>query len=808
MARGNQAVNRSAAAWVMALALALRAEWNPPSLGAFSVATLTDPAVVARLQTRFHASGAPLFLLGNPSSGLQQGDILRFGDKAFLVDGAVWQTLATEGALRNLKQSPLVRLQAGATPGAWTERARLVGSTKERKLYEFGASLLRSMEQSMGGVPDGQRLFLSTEGGKLVITAPAGFLDKIRAVAIERERPKDQQVPAGRPRWVGSTPSDTQWVGEPLRWQGWAVDDSGGSSLGFRYGLTGALPEGIRWNPEDRTLTGVPTVPGTTRAKIWVGSNQGGDTLTWSPSVMRRIPPVVEGEPGGPTCSQAWSFRPWIHSQQWPQGALRTKLEQAPKGMTWDSTTQSMVWDDPSSWCGRTAEVALSVSDPAGKKTVRQWSLPVVAREQYLATEGLRVDLPKDTLLQGRWYAWEPGVLLEEWKRQGIRLDSITGNLQTIWSGKRLDFRSLQLGTARLTFWFREGNLPRQLQVLRGVRPYAPPRFIGEVGGSSVPAGTVRAYHPLVEDPQGGPVRLEVEIPPGAPIRWVDSELVVSPRFPGSWAVQIVATDTLGQASRRWIGFRSEGRAPQGLRLQSTWANGVNPWFASWDFGRSRVGLFTPQPVRLVHNRGPGTDLPFFTVGADLLSETSRAQGSRLGTDLGLGLRLPDRKILTGGLMARIEGRTAPQGTPLPVQIECELLGWIRQGILLTDTSGMATLVDSLETFDKLEEMRGHYGPLIYGVLQDAFDQQNMVLLTRLEAWVRGPANLWGGLGVMRDDRPIPGYFRQRLHLGLRWRPQVRDWGGLETAIRLGWGPDEAGWGVRADFQWASGILP
>ncbi|MBK9579891.1 MAG: hypothetical protein IPO40_22735 [Fibrobacteres bacterium] len=792
---------------VLALACAVAAQWNPATMGMFSVATLSDDAVVAKLQARFHATGRPYFLLGNPSGGLQQGDILRFADKAFLVDADVWQTLSSEGALRNLRQSPLAKVQAGATPSAWTARAKAVGNAKERKLYEFGASLLKSMEQSMGGVPDGQRLFLSTEGGRLVITAPAGFLDKIRAVAIEREKPKDAVALPGKPRWVSPAPSDTVWIGQELTWQGWAVDDSGGSAASFQYSMVGALPEGLQWDAELRTIRGTPTSPGPSRVRLVVSGARGSDTLAWNPSVFVRSPPKLEGDPQEASCHEPWIFRPWISSPDWHLSRLQVRLEQTPSGMSWDSARGEVVWPEPARQCGKDFSVTMVVTDPVGGQVRRGWTLPVREREHVLATEGLRVDLPFDTLLQGKWYTWEPGALMGEWKRQGIRLDSVTGNLDLDWNGKRLVFRSARMGTARITFWFREGERSRSIQHTRVVRPYEVPRFAGDVGGSDVPEGSVRSYRPVVSDPQGGPLELGVEFPSDAPMQWTGSELLVAPKTSGIWAARLVAKDTLGQSAERWVAFQAHGRSPTGWRLETRWADEVNPWIVQYDFGRGRAGFFSPHPAHFFTRSQWGADFPFLTLGADLLPASLRSQGASLGGDVGLGLRVPDRKLLTGGIMTRLGGRSVPRGW-VPLSVECEVFGWIRQAIMLTDTSGMVSLLDSVNGVQDLEKLQGQYAPLVGGVLRDAFDDNNIVILSRLEAWVRGPWNLSAGAGILRDDRLISGKFHQRFSAGLRARPQAKWLGTLELTGRGGWGPGESGWGARLDLDWASGILP
>lgn len=272
---------------VLALLLAAAstfAQWSAPQVGSFAVAGLRDPAVERKLRERFKATGTPVFLMGAPGSGLQQGDILRFSDKVVLVDADVWQTLAAEGALRALRQAPLVRVKAGADPAAWAARARLVPGAKEKRLYEFGADLLKTLEASAGDLPDGQKLFLTFEGGQMVLVAPASFMERLKSGggAGEQAAPKER-VPRGKPRWTGAPPQDSLQVGANLDWTVWAVDDSGGPTYSYRYRLDGALPPGLSWNERSHRISGAPEKEGKWRVVVRVSdAADASDSLVWN----------------------------------------------------------------------------------------------------------------------------------------------------------------------------------------------------------------------------------------------------------------------------------------------------------------------------------------------------------------------------------------------------------------------------------------------------------------------------------------------------------------------------------------------
>jgi hypothetical protein len=698
------------------------AEWSTSPLGAFAVATLADESVVARLQARFHASGKPVFLMGNPVAGVQQGDILRFSDKAFLVDADVWQTLSAEGALRALRQSPVVRVQAAANPGAWNARARIVSGSREKKLYEFGAALLKSLEQSMGGVPQGQRLFLSLEGGQLVLTAPATFLDKLRApvpvpaaavVAEPRER-----IPFGRPKWFSPPPGDSLLVGQKVLWRPWAEDDSGGPTAGFRYEYQGDIPTGLSWDEGSRTLQGVPQDTGHFASRWTVSSERGSDTFTWCPSVRTPAQRVV-----------------------------------------------------------------------------------------HISTEGLSVEMPWDTLLEHRWYEWDPGQVRADWDDAGIALDSVRGDGDISWNGRTLVFRPRAPGRTDFHFVFRERGVRRIVDVSKPVKAYLPPVFLSRLGGSTVLEGEVRTYHPVVVDPQGGPVQILAEVPPGSPLSWDGRDLVASPQGPGAWAARLEARDTLDQVKVQWVEFHSQAKSTAAVTIRHRWEAGAAPWEAELDLGSGRIGLFTPDLGRMVAwKTWTRQDWPFLYGGMELLGEESRRRGNSLGGDLGFTLRIPDPKILTGGIMARIHA-TASAQPEIPWTFEGETFGWLRQGILLTDTVGYNGLVSSQIGGSGDPETDARYDKVFRRIQADDFDRHNLVIFTRLEGWLHLPLGLGAGVGLWREDLPVENRYDQRVGIGARWRPTTPA-GMFSAAIRAGWGSAESGAALWGDLVWTTGILP
>lgn len=723
MVVGGDAV-KGAIRFLLVLAACAFSQWSAPQVGSFAVATLREEAIAKRLRERFKATGAPVFLMGNPGVGLQQGDMVRFVDKAILVDADVWQTLAAEGALQALKQAPLVRVKASANPAAWAGRARMISSPREKTLYEFGSSLLKILETSAGVLPDGQKLFLSFEGGQMVLTAPSSFLDRLRSGTSESCHAKETSPTRGRPHWVSPAPPGSLGVGSRISWTAWAVDDSGGATADYRYSVEGMLPDGLTWNPARHRLDGVLSKKGEWRTVFRVQDGNGrSDTLVWKLGVDAANP-----------------------------------VEQ--------------------------------ISD----------------RDTALVLAGF--ELPWDTLTASRWVVWAFGEQVLRWEKSGTRLDSVESDLaETNWDGSSLSIRPRRSGTATFTFHMRRNGRVERLVRTCPVRPHPLPVFLSRTGGSFLTEGRTRTYRPVARDAYGGQVTLEADFPLDAPFEWDGEELRVAPRGPGAWSAKFTARDTLDHVAEQWVTFTSEARQTSRWSVESRWAAGTNSWTVVGEFGRGRISLFTPHPSRLFLWSEPlRQDWPFLLLGLNLLDAGAIRQGHAASLDVGGTLRLPNRAILTGGVAGRLRGRYDAQPA-LPWIFEGEMVGWVHQAILATDTSRLVDILDIRDSILFTEELKARFGPVLGQVMRDAFDRRNAVFLTRMEGWLQLPRHLAVAVGYWREDLPVRMELEQHLSTGLRWSPQGR-YGALEATVRGGWGPDRSGFGAWWDLKWSSGILP
>lgn len=428
---------------LLLLSGSLRAQWNASALGGFAVATLSDPGIVSRLDNRFKSQGSPVFLIGNPQLGLQQGDLIRFRDKAVLIDADVWQTLRAEGALAALKVAPVVRVKATASPAAWAGRAKAVAPGKERRAYELGEQLLRALQKTFVGGADGQRLMLAFEGGQLVLSAPPAFLEQMRPGRGESPTAPIREIPEGIPHLVSHAPSALR-AGTPFAWEAWAVDLSGGPTRDLRWELTGALPPGLAWTPDSHRLHGTPTTVGKWPVTVRVANAAGSDSLRLVLAVRAGSGPSFAALPPACQARRAWGFRPSLTDSSYPSWRLRLLPRSLPAGMGFDSLRQELSWQPPDSLAGKEVALDLCAANPDGDSACVRWSLAVMppeARDTAPAPPELPpvflTALENDSLPAGQGAFYTPVALDRHGKPAKLEV-LLPPKSPLIWDGRRL----------------------------------------------------------------------------------------------------------------------------------------------------------------------------------------------------------------------------------------------------------------------------------------------------------------------------------------------------------------------------------
>lgn len=776
------------------LALAVSA---PGPVVGYGVATLPDQAMSGRLAARFKAHGQPVFLMGEPSMGLQQGDLIKFPDRAVLIDGDVWQTLQSEGALDALRRSQgsVAQLRARAKSDIWDERRRLVNDGRDKKGYALGASLLRSLETAVGKIPDG-RLQLSFERGELVILAPRAFLDALRAPPPVDGPAKPDPV---HPLFV-TTPATRVFAGRPFLWRCWVLDTLGGPSGAIHVELLSKLPDSMSWNPSSHILSGF------WNAGIWpllvVAKGPGGRTDTLRTSIEARanhLPSLGADIPRAWT-GESLSVKPFASDSDHPAESLSIRAVRTPPGAVWDEQTSTLRWTPPDSAANRSFHLGFVVTDPLGDSAEFVREILVGHKDQRVSTDGLAIQLPWDTLVVGRTYEWSTAASSESWRVLGAVLDSVRGSRTTDWYGSSLKIAPDALGIHDLKFHFRVGAASVVKDFHFPIRNARPPVWLSRTGSQGVRIGDTISYQPVAISPEGSKVRIVPagRLPHG--VSWDGQSLFVAPSRKGWMVVNLKATDSNGLETGQYVAWKAvpSNRIQWLLRHEQHALAALQE--AQLSVNNGRIGLLVTDFERtFLWNDWVEQDWPMFFVGANILG----SQRNELWMDIGLVFRQPNSRMFSGGGMGRIEGRFRP-ATRVPLEIEASMLGWVHQAILSVDTSGLRntlTLDRKSRTIDPTFKVK--WEEAIDQIEADANDEGNIVLLSRLEAWYGLHRLLQVGPLLWREDRLIDANSRQYIGVGVRTQ-LVAGPVALRPALRTGWGPGAAGWGVWGDIAFGS----
>ncbi len=777
---------------------AVHARNGGEALNHYGLVTLSDQAVGSRLAARFKARGQPVFLVHDLNTGLGQNDIMRFSDKAVLIDGDVWSTLLAEGALEKLRAAPLVRVQGRSTSASWAQRAGIVNNERQRKAFKLGAELLRVLEENFGGAPQGQQLTVVFEQDHLTLMAPSAFLDQLRFSTVRKV------TGTGRPTVISPPPDSLVFAGRPFSWQAWAADPADPSG-DLSYQLLGTLPPGLAWNAATHSVAGQPTTPGRWRVAVVArNSSDLRDTLVFVLRVRHNQAPLLAGEPRTVAVAErAWRFTPLATDADHPGEALTVSPGSLPPGMTFHPDS-GLRWVPPAAVAGRRHEFSLFVSDPLGARREFRYTLQVVAKDGILLSEGVKIELPWDTLLVGRTYVWKTGAILTAWEGQGIRLLGITGSDSTVQAHDSLIVKPRQAGMHDLEFRFTAQGRPLTQSLSLPVRDDLPPEFVTELPEWNLRLGDApRSYRPVALDPEGEKVRLHAAFASGSPLTWDGTRLEFDPSHSGFWPARVTAQDPGGQTAEQWLLFASTPpRSRSHFILESRVHGEFTAWTATMDFGTGRIGLYSPNftygTIPLSHWMYRET--PFLFFGGNLMGDKkagSEVLDNVLWADLGLALRYPAPRIVAGGLYVRLNGEWHFPGSPLS-WVEMEMTGHVHHLMAATDSGTFATLL--LDTTDIIARDTLSPDGTLSRLIRDGFREDNIRFHTRVEAL--GPLG-WGfyaGPTMWRDDAPIAGEHYQRFGAALRFRgtPQGHL---FQFTLRGGWGPGGDGWGAYGSLR-------
>lgn len=770
------------------------------ALNHYGLVTLSDREVGARLAARFKSQGQPVFLVHDINAGLSQNDIMRFADRAVLVDGDVWSTLRAEGALEKLKASPLIRVQGRATAESWAQRADLVAGERQRKTYKLGAEILRILEENFGGAPLENQMTVVFDHGHLTLLAPAELVDQLKFYSVRRV------LPPGAPRIISAPPDSNQFTNRPFEYQVWGADptDPSGDLI---YEMRGALPPGLAWDESRHALRGTPTVPGR-----WVltfltrNAANLRDTLSFAVRFRANQTPVVSTPPQTTALiGKTWRYAPHPSDPDHPGYALRIRPDTLPPGMIFQPDSGVFWWRPDSALDDTRHPFAFSVEDALGAKLRLRHEIRVITEAGILLSEGVKIELPWDSLMRGRGYVWRTGAIRTAWAAQNIRLLEITGPDSTVYSGDTLYLRPMAAGVHQLDFQFVIQGVAVVQTVLLPVREDDPPVFLSEMTGWRMRAGEpARQYRPVVIDPEREPVSLEAQLPRKTPLVWDGKRLLFAPKSPGLYPARFVARDAGGKTAEQWVVFQAEKEmAGAAWILENRMEGPYSAYTITRDFGTGRIGLYSPN---FIYSYRPdpywsNKESPFIFLGGNMMGREAESKGRILWTDVGLSLGVPKPGVYTSGLYLRINGEWNFPGSPLS-WIEMELTTHVHQAIVASD-SGMVSRLFK-DTTDIISRDSLSRNGILSTVLRDGFRNDNMRVFFRLEAL--GPLG-WGfyaGPSLWREDKPMQERHVQWMGGALRYR--FSGYADVyQVTARAGWSPGNEGWAYYTSVRMAFG---
>lgn len=783
-------------------------------LNHYGLVTLGNPTVEKELSVRFKGNGKPVFLVHDLKLGISVGDVVRFSDKAVLVDAAVLQTLQATGALKNVNQAAVLRLQARAQSGIWKGRNGMVSSSRERKGYALGSELLKIFEDYFGGAPSNEELVIRFDGRDMVLMVPDAMLDRLSFAQVRKV------PPSGKPLVVSEVPAPRRFQGETMRWQVWGADPSEPEAQ-LQYGIEGELAPGLSWNGAEHTVEGVCDSPGTFAWKAWV-RNPGGatDTLDVMLDVRVNQPPRIAEAVAAPVVAgSAWSLSPVLWDPDHPSESLACRADSLPAGATLDPLTCRIDWQvGDSVHADSLPQILLTVCDPlqaCAESPVRLRTVgPTPSR-----LSAIRFILPEDSLLQGRMRHWPvaalvtPGITLLDMRCQdSCGVVPGAGDEGFFW------MLPLQAGPQTLTFRLAEGSDTVSLTQNIEVKPNKPPMILSALSAYRVQEGHPLAYTPVAVDPDGDSIRWSLQTADHRRIRYQGGELPLWTSSPGTYTLEFIASDGFNPPARQRIAYEVEPLRSEwkGLGVRYMAMGPVSSWWAYWRLGSARFGLFTPKLSEVLDASTAGVqEWPYVFAGASFTGSQALASGSHLWLDMGLQIRRPTAKLWSGSVMFNAEGRYASQNKKYPWAFEFELSVHANQAILVVDTAGWSEIdytvvVDnggtvSADDLDPDSLISAYLGPSYDKLVKDATARDNMVGSLRLETWfpvldMSALGDLFAAPVYWREEYVMRAESHQLAGLGLR---QQWSWQGMgfTQSLRGGIGAGENGFRFWYDLQ-------
>ncbi len=631
------------------------------TVNSYAVGKLKSPATAAKVRDRFKAQGEPLFLIHDSKKGVSVGDFIRFTDKMVLIDGQVWQTLAAEKALSNISDIPVTSMTGAANSSEWYKKSAVMVNQNSKKSYILGAEILKIFEEQFSQLPNKESVVITFTGGRATLLVPDQLISTLSLQRVVKSNKTGQMVWTVPPVGLG-------YLDYPLVWQAWAADP-GEPSGSISYSLSGALPEGVRWNSSTHSIEGTPKSEGEFPLTIVARSANQRVSMPCTLSVSENSAPRWANIPDTLRIGEDSLLFPLIMSDfESPARQLTVEVSHIPLGFNSIDSLHHLIWKAGDFEKPIHDSVVLKVFDPMGKST--NYSVPV-----YYDRDGVdrgytfaSLTPPWDTLVEGVEYSWNIAREKEHWMRNhldmtlGVCSDSVSleDSIITMKPG------SDSLFTVLFQFSDRgrdASTYELKLPVIRNRPPY----FKAFPDKWDVEVFDLVFFEPEASDPEAEKVTIRLRSADSGYI-WHDGRLSFSASSPGTYRAFLEAEDTFGNVSvqqvsyyvkqiyDRYRGFKLESGIWPGENSwnPNSWGF-MNPWRLAWDTPAVRFGIFSPDDCNILNSKQ--FRFPFVYVGTELVPPHKRAEGKSVLVDVGATYNITSREMHTFGLMINVEAR-------------------------------------------------------------------------------------------------------------------------------------------------------
>ncbi len=815
-------------------------------LSHYGILRLQDKEKSRVFTSRLRAKGEPVFLIRDFRKGIQQNDIIRFKDKAVLIDANIWQTMKKDKILQHLAKIPVIHLKAKSNSNIWNNRGKTVSNSQEKKGYFLGGEFLKILESYFSDTPKDLEMVIRFEGSQMVLLAPKELMKAIQFTKVIARKPH------GKPQIISPKPIEKQFANIPFSWKVWAVNPSNPQSE-LRYSLNGDLPDGLQWNAATHTIEGTPTTNGTWKATALVSNaSKKTDSLSFSITTRENQPPIIANTPSGEVMNdQPWKFTPILSDPDHATEDLLVEAHDMPDGMMFDKKRRAFRWDLNAYDSTRRERISFGivVTDPLGQSVTRSFKLRVLSPKLALKAKGVNLNLPLDTLLQGRSYTWPDS----SWLGSKIQMQAIQGSHFTNYtvdslSGEGyLEIIPSQPGICTLTTTFildgAQFNTTKYLTVIKNY----PPIFKSSLSTRTFTEEQLVTYTPTVVDLENDSITaIDVVDHKGRPVQWNGKSVTLNTSKTGKYVYEFSARDASNQMGYQRISYEviPKDRKWVGVDIETKLLTNRTPLHIVYRNGSSRFGLFVPDIYKVDPAKLYLKSAPFVTAEANLLGEQSAATGTYLNVGAGITIRYLKPGLITGGLLLTNSGKyTNQDGEPWIFQYSVQFFA--KHAYVLTDTTGYGQMDSSravieeaatcYDDFKKAMDEDLNEGDEINArnnlvgcvndvmaandtidaqnimpenmemALEEFDDDTNMNLLIQIETWYPFKYGFWAGPVFWKDAIIFKGEDSEtRAGLGIRHEYSF-DVGpfdiSYEAAVRAGWAGDGSDVKILGDLM-------